>query len=85
MWLRTKGISIISPVYCNGCVHVLTLAGREEHVAIVTVHTTERFLLVCVLVCHMIGQETEEKCKRNTNGFQQQQAPHLSTFRLMVR
>lgn len=37
---------------------LFTLAGREEHVAILAVHSTEGFLLVCILVGHIIWQET---------------------------
>lgn len=40
---------------------LFTLAGREEHVAILAVHSTEGFLLVCILVGHIVWQETVEE------------------------
>lgn len=36
---------------------VLVLAGREEHVAILAVHSAEGFLLVCVLVGYIVWQK----------------------------
>lgn len=37
---------------------LFTLAGREKHVAILTVHSTEGFLLVCILVGYIVWQKT---------------------------
>lgn len=37
---------------------LFTLAGREEHVAILAVHSTEGFLLVCIFVRYIVWQET---------------------------
>lgn len=37
---------------------LFTLAGGEEHVAILAVHSTEGFLLVRILVGYIVGQKT---------------------------
>ena len=42
---------------------LFTLAGREEHVALLAVHSTESFLLVCVLVGYIVWQETVRENK----------------------
>lgn len=42
---------------------LFTLAGRKEHVAILTVDSTEGFLLVRILVGYIVWQETVEKHK----------------------
>lgn len=42
---------------------LFTLAGREEHVAILAVHSTEGFLLVCILVGYIVWQETVKEHK----------------------
>ncbi len=39
-------------------VWLFTLAGREEHVATLAVHSTEGFLLVCILLGYVIWQKT---------------------------
>lgn len=42
---------------------LFTLAGREEHVAMLTVDSTEGFLLVRILVGYIVWQETVEEYK----------------------
>lgn len=42
---------------------LFTLAGREEHVAILAVDTTEGFLLVRILVGYIVWQETVKEHK----------------------
>lgn len=42
-------------------VGLFTLAGREKHVAILAVHSTESFLLVCVLVGYIVWQKTAKE------------------------
>lgn len=46
------------PVGSHVDLGLFTLAGREKHVAILTVHSTEGFLLVCILVGYIVWQKT---------------------------
>lgn len=46
---------------------LFTLARREEHVAILAVHSTEGFLLVRILVGYIVWQETAEDHSRRVN------------------
>lgn len=42
---------------------LFTLAGRQKHVALLTVHATEGFLLVCILVGYVVWQKTAKVTK----------------------
>ena len=65
---------------------LFTLAGREEHVAILAVHSAEGFLLVRILVGHIVWQEA---AKNQMGQYRNQElysfCSHKTAERLMLR
>lgn len=48
---------------------MFTLTGRQEHVAVLTVHPAEGLLLVRILVRHVVWQKTAKESKVRVRGF----------------
>lgn len=61
---------------------LFTLAGREKHVAILAVHSTEGFLLVCILVGYIVWQKTAKE--KGSISFDRQQCESSCKHHVML-